>query len=116
MAEPVDKSALSTLRGLQRPGRPDFLTEMIDIFIVDVDKTFAELHRALEARDADAFGRAGHGLKSSCGILGAHLMVAIAQDIQAMGKLGDLATAGDALARLEAEYERVRPVLQAERR
>ena len=116
MAETIDKTALATLRTLQRPGQRDFLTEMIDIFFADVAKTLGELHQTLEAGNATAFGRAGHALKSSCAILGAQKMTAIAQEIQILGAGGDLTNAASALARLEAEYALVRAILETERR
>lgn len=116
MAQPVDKTALTNLQALQRPGQPDFLTEMIDIFFKDVDLALGDMRAAVVASDAEALKRAGHSLKSSCAVLGAHGMAALALEIELLGRHATLALAPDALAKLEAEYALVKPILAAERR
>lgn len=69
----------------------------------------------MEGRNADSVERVAHTLKGSCGNIGAIRMAKICEQLQEMGASEDLMTLPRLLDQLEAEFDRVRTVLEAER-
>jgi HPt (histidine-containing phosphotransfer) domain-containing protein len=63
----------------------------------------------------EEFRRAAHSLKSNSATFGATRLSGMFRELEEMGKSGDLEGAEERLARAEAEYGRVRPLLEAER-
>jgi CheY-like chemotaxis protein/HPt (histidine-containing phosphotransfer) domain-containing protein len=109
--DPLDPDVLAGLREL---GDADLLTELVNLFIADVPPQLASLREAMESGDASSVKRVAHTLKGSCGNMGAQRMAAICAKLQDIGASGDLTRAPELLKQLEAEFERVRPALEAE--
>jgi HPt (histidine-containing phosphotransfer) domain-containing protein len=65
------------------------------------------MRRALGAKDADAFRRAAHSLKSNAASFGATTLSTLARDLEALAKSGSLDGAGPRVERLAGECERV---------
>jgi HPt (histidine-containing phosphotransfer) domain-containing protein len=112
--EVIDQGVLAGLRELQQEGEPDLLDELIGAFLEDAPTRLAALREAATQEKAEDLGRAAHALKGSSGSLGAKRMVPICEELEALGRKGDLAHASGLLTRLEAEFERVREALIAE--
>ena len=115
LGEPLDPEVLAGLRDLGSPGdgEPDILTELVDIFVEDVEPRLAALREAVASGDTDGVERAAHTLKGSSGNMGARRMSEIASGLQDAGTSGDLSGAESLLGDLESEYARVKPALQA---
>jgi two-component system, sensor histidine kinase and response regulator len=111
---PLDERALAGLRELQQEGEPDFVVELIELFLHDAPPQLAALRGAVEEDDADSVERIAHTLKGSSGNMGAKKMAEICGELQNAGASGDLARAPRLLERLEEEFGRVRPALEAE--
>ena len=109
----LDKSCLNSLREVQRPGEADFVTELIDLFLVEVTLQLEALHEALRNADAFEIERLAHRLKGSSASLGATQLAALFSELE--GK-DSFAGARDVMAQLEREFELVREALKAERR
>src|SRR5205807_5790932 len=70
--EPVlDPAALASLRRLQRPGRPDLVSAVLERFEADLPAQVGSLHAAVDARDAEALWHTAHALKGDSGRVGA---------------------------------------------
>jgi HPt (histidine-containing phosphotransfer) domain-containing protein len=111
----INPKVISDLRSLQSAGSPDFLAEIIDLFLKEAGLHLAALHEALAARDARVFERSAHTLKGSCGNLGAQAMSRICSELQSLGHLADWTRAGELLPGLEEEFKAVKAELEAEK-
>ena len=90
-----------------------FVTELVDVFLVDGDGHVKELRQAVERGDAETARRAAHTLKSNAATFGAGPLTEICREIEALSKDGELSIAEDRLARVDAEWGRVRAGLAA---
>jgi two-component system sensor histidine kinase/response regulator len=111
---PLDEWALAGLRELQQEGDPDLVKELVVLFLDDAPSQLAALRGAIEEEDADSVERIAHTLKGSSGSMGAKKMAEICGELQNVGASGDPARAPRLFERLEEEFGRVRPALEAE--
>jgi HPt (histidine-containing phosphotransfer) domain-containing protein len=73
------------------------------------------LREGAEGRNADSVKRVAHTLKGSCGNMGAIRMAKTCEQLQEMGASADLVKVPSLLDQLEAEFDRVCTLLEAER-
>ncbi|KVC59056.1 hybrid sensor histidine kinase/response regulator [Burkholderia stagnalis] len=114
-ANVIDRKALDALRALQRPGRPDVLTRIIDQFDLDAPRLIAGMHAAVAAGDADALKLASHTLKSSSANVGAHALSVRCREIEQLARAADVAAAASLVAGADADFARAQAVLRAQR-
>ncbi|KUY62076.1 hybrid sensor histidine kinase/response regulator [Burkholderia sp. RF2-non_BP3] len=114
-ADVIDRKALDALRALQRPGRPDVLTRIIDQFTLDAPRLIGDMRAAVAAGDADALKLAAHTLKSSSANVGAHLLSARCREIERLARAADVPAAAPLVAGTDAEFEHAHAALVAER-
>src|ERR1700722_7647185 len=86
---------------------------LVKSFLQDAPKTLSLIRRAIAKKDAQKLASAAHALKGSISIFGAAKAVAIARDLEAMGRSGHLFHAGPQFRALESEFQRIKPELQA---
>ena len=99
-----------TFDELKQTAGADFVTELVDTFLVEAPRMLDELRHALAAKDADEFRRTAHSLKSNSNTFGALALGAMARELELSGM--DPAKANDAkLDALAAEYARVSAAL-----
>ncbi|HZE97439.1 MAG TPA: Hpt domain-containing protein [Planctomycetota bacterium] len=111
----INPKVIADLRGLQTPGEPSFLVELIDIFLKEADGHLEKLRAAFASKDEALFTRSAHTLKGSCGNLGALAMSRICADLQTVGHEADWTRAAVVLPTLEVEYRSVKTELLEER-
>jgi HPt (histidine-containing phosphotransfer) domain-containing protein len=87
---------------------------LIALFLDEAPRRLAALWEAAEREEAHALEREAHTLKGSCANFGARRLAGLCEQLEALGRAHDLASAADALAQLEVEFERVRAALGAE--
>jgi PAS domain S-box-containing protein len=109
--EPLDKRVLAGLREL---GDADLLSELSAIFLDDASSRLAALREAVEGDDVHAVERVAHTLKGASGSMGATRMAALCAELVNVGASWDPGRAAELLGRLEEEFGRVRPALEAE--
>ena len=100
--------ARATFAELQATAGEDFARELVDTFLEEAPTMLAELREALAGRNADAFRRAAHSLKSNSLTFGALALGALARELELKG-LSDAAP----LALIEQEYARAAAALTA---
>jgi HPt (histidine-containing phosphotransfer) domain-containing protein len=81
--------------------------EFIGYFDEDSPKLLATLRRAVAIGDPSKILNAAHSLKGLAANFGAERCVAIAGDLERLGKTNELAQAEDLVARLEQEVARL---------
>jgi len=86
---------------------------LVKSFLQDAPKTLSLIRRAIAKKNAQKLASAAHALKGSISIFGAAKAVAIARELEAMGRSGHLFDAGPQFRALESEFQRIKPELQA---
>lgn len=76
--------------------------------------TYVSQGRQLAATLRQALGRAAHTLKGSSLNVGAKPLAELCARLEELGKAGDLTGAGDLVAQVQTEWERVTAALDAE--
>jgi CheY-like chemotaxis protein len=111
LEEPLDEGVLAGLREL---GDADLLSELSAIYLDDASSRLAALREAIEGDDVHAVERVAHTLKGASGSMGATRMAALCAELVNVGTSWDPGRAAELLGRLEEEFGRVRPALEAE--
>jgi CheY-like chemotaxis protein/HPt (histidine-containing phosphotransfer) domain-containing protein len=111
---PLDARTLDRLRALQRPGKPDVLEQVVQLYLRSAPKLLDTLREAVSHGDSSAMRRAAHGFKSCCSNIGALNLAALCKEVEVMGDANNTAGAAELLPAIEAEYETVREALHAE--
>jgi signal transduction histidine kinase/DNA-binding response OmpR family regulator/HPt (histidine-containing phosphotransfer) domain-containing protein len=108
----VDLSVLDSLAEMDEGGE-EFVSRLIATFISDTQSRLVSLHVAMEAKDMPSIERTGHALKGSSGNMGATRMASLGARLQGAGQKQDVAGARSLIEEMEAEFARVRGVLEA---
>jgi CheY-like chemotaxis protein/HPt (histidine-containing phosphotransfer) domain-containing protein len=91
------------------------LTALIDTFLSDAPRLVEAARRGLEHGQTDEVRRAAHTLKSNGATFGATSLSELSRQLEALARSGMLEGADELIARIDAEYERVRTALEAMR-
>ena len=113
--DPLDRNTLKSLRELQAPGEPDFLTELIDLFLEDSAILMEEVKTGLAIFDMQMIRQAVHTLKGSGGSLGATKMVTLCTSMENLTKTGTIEEINQIYLVLLEEYNTVCARLSRER-
>ncbi|MFD1333164.1 response regulator, partial [Methylopila musalis] len=107
----VDRATLKDLEGL---GGHAFVADLVDAFLSDTAVILNDLHTAVRNGEAAAFRDQAHALRSGAANIGARGMYELCLSFRNMDAR-DLAEDGlDRVAKLEAEFDRVRASLRAD--
>jgi PAS domain S-box-containing protein len=98
--------ALSAVNGDQ-----ELLRDVVDAFLDESPKVMAEIRSSIGASDGVVLRRAAHTLKGSVRLFGAHQANELAYRLETMGRDADFSLAGETLASLHGEMERILPEL-----
>jgi two-component system sensor histidine kinase/response regulator len=105
----IDKQA-----ALERvDGDTALLSEIVDLFLSDIDALTDDIRQAVTAADASRIMRSAHRLKGSVATLAAGRATAAALRLENIGRSGDVNEAASAFAALEAEVVRLPHALKA---
>lgn len=108
---PIDADTVAALRDLN-PEDPNFLRELIDMFLADVPDRFIEIEKALATKDAALLSRAAHTVKGSCGNFGAAALSKVALEMEHQGKAASFAAAEATFPTMRAEFALVADALR----
>ena len=104
----VDWAVVDDMRLLQIEGEPDFVQEMVALFVIEAPTLLDELRQLIAASNFAAMQRSAHTLKGSCNTIGAKRMGMLCSDLQIISKGEALQnTAAEIFAELECEFENV---------
>ena len=109
--DPIEMQALDRL--LEMTGDSAFVTELIESYLENSPQLLLNLRRSFERQDAGEFRMAAHTMKSSSADFGAMTLSAYCKELEMIGKSGKLDGVEKLVSQAEAEYERVRPALEA---
>ena len=103
---PIETASLDNLR-LIGGGSDEFVVEIVQMFREDTPPRFEELTACVAQGDAGRLAKAAHSLKGSASNFGAKHFRELAEQIELLGKGGDLSVVTPVIAALKTEYERV---------
>lgn len=101
---------MDTLNSLKETTGAEFVRELMDTFFEDSPKLISALKNALAAKDADAFRRAAHSIKSNAATFGAEQLSALARELEGRGRENDLEI-GSRLESLEEAFQEAKSQL-----
>ena len=110
----LDFGALDQIRALQRPGAPDILRKIVNVYLADSAKLLGVLREAVARGDCEAMQRAAHTLKSSSASLGGLELARHCEEMERDGRAGSAERSQARLAAIEREHRRMLPALQAQ--
>ncbi len=89
----LDKQVLDRIRAIQKPGGPDVLGRVIDLFLADTPDYLEQLYQALDQGDAESVRSIAHRLKSGAANLGGTQFSQLCKSLEQQAGAGEL---GDA--------------------
>ena len=110
---PVDWNVLSELLAMTRP---DFLQDLLNLFLRDSRKMINEMQEARAGGDLTLLKQVAHKMRGSCATVGARRMMAITTTIDECPDAELRNRAAELLADLEEEFGAVRQALRTEKR
>lgn len=110
----VDLAVLATYDDAQMEGEPDFVVELIDIYLDEVPRLFDTLRKSIANKDRSTAKRAAHSLRGSSANFGALQIATIAGELEHLED-NYSTVAPELLSHLQNEFERVKEILNAER-
>jgi len=93
-------------------GDADLLAEMVELFITDCPARLRAIREAIARGDSRSLESAAHALKGSVGNFLAKEAQQAAWKLEVLGRQADLSRAEEAYQALEAEIQRLNPVLE----
>jgi CheY-like chemotaxis protein len=120
---PIDFHILHNLRELDDEEDPDFLGELIKIYLSDAPQHIATMKEAISLGDADSLKLASHTLKSSSANLGALSFSEVCKELESISRAAvesggelifDTGMARQRLFEAEAEWEKVQVAFERE--
>jgi len=108
----IDATSFATLEEIA-DGDNEFMAELLNQYLIDAVQLIDVLAPALESSNALDLERAAHTLKSSSANVGAMTLSDLCEDLQCIGRSGDLGEAASKVTLAIAEYARVCDELKA---
>ncbi|MBD2103038.1 GAF domain-containing protein [Leptolyngbya sp. FACHB-261] len=112
--EAIDHQSLQRLKGMLEAGGPDAMAGIIRSYLNRAPALLKEIGIAIANQDAVALENSAHAFKSTSGNFYAMGLVKICQHLEDAGRSGKTVGLSVLVSQLEAEYERVKLVLQLE--
>lgn len=110
----LDPAALDQLRALQRPGRPNLVARVIQLFRTDGPQRLASMQSAATEEDWPRLRREAHTLKSSAANLGAQRLREACAIVETDAKDGRYPEAIAGIAPIEDCFAEVLAALASE--
>ena len=80
--DPVVLARLRQLRDVQKPGAPDIVARIVDLFLEETPRRLRDAHDAFRDKDLPKLELSAHSIKGSCAVLGLHAMTDVCQQIE----------------------------------
>jgi len=87
----IDESALDAIRALQRPGKPDILARIVNMYLEKTPELIGSIREGVVANDAEKVKIAAHTLKSSSAYVGAAQLAEVCSRLESKASNEELA-------------------------
>ncbi len=85
----IDQTALDAIRSLQRPGKPDILARIVNMYMEKSPELIAAIKEGVAANDSDKVKMAAHTLKSSSAYVGAPALAEVCNRVESSATNAD---------------------------
>jgi signal transduction histidine kinase/CheY-like chemotaxis protein len=109
----LDPQTLDRIRAMNRPGGPDLLVRVIDLYVSSSNALIDTMQAASRLEDAVTLAHAAHGLKSSSANVGALAFAELCSEVEAAASGGRTEQALKLVKRLVTEHRQVLHALEA---
>jgi HPt (histidine-containing phosphotransfer) domain-containing protein len=109
---PIDEAVFADLLE-STGGDPEFLAELIDIYLDDAPRQVAAMREAARNGRTEGIVQPAHTLKGASASLGAANLAELSRALELAARVGAVDDAADAVDGIEAELGRVRGALLA---
>jgi CheY-like chemotaxis protein len=110
----IDRQVLDQLGKVRTNGKPELLTRVIKLYLVESPKLIQKLKQAANAANAPEMASQAHSLKSSSANVGAKVLSRYCEDLEQSARRADTEEARRILAKVESEHGSVQAALKAE--
>ena len=107
----LDPAALEAIRVLQTPYKPDFLAQIIGVYLNNAQQLVGAIETAYIADQREILLRSAHTLKSSSANIGALDFAARCREIETATRAGQPEQADERIQTLRSEFNRVEAAL-----
>jgi CheY-like chemotaxis protein len=114
-AEPdsiINMAAIDKIRELQRPGKEDLLTKVLNLYFTKTPEQLAQLKDAVEQENHDEVKSVLHAMKSSSAYLGAQKLASTCSEIETLITQGETTDVARLAGSIFEQYELVQDALQ----
>jgi CheY-like chemotaxis protein/HPt (histidine-containing phosphotransfer) domain-containing protein len=111
----LDSIILQELRNLGGTEVPEFFLTVVDQFLTDLPRHMNAIRLAVEQQDTDEIRKAAHACKGSCRSIGATSLAEVSNELEVLGREGNLERATVIWERWIIEQDRTRQALEQER-
>jgi CheY-like chemotaxis protein/HPt (histidine-containing phosphotransfer) domain-containing protein len=112
--EVIDRLVLEQLGKVLTNGKPELLTRVINLYLVESPKLVLKLKQAAGASNAPDMASAAHSLKSSSANVGAKALSRHCEELETLARRGETDEARRMLAKVEKEHRSVQRALTEE--
>ncbi len=110
----LDRQVREQLGKVLTNGKPELLTRVINLYLVESPKLMHKLKQAAGASNTREIASSAHSLKSSSANVGAKALSRYCEDLEASARRADTEEARRILTRVEAEHRSVQTALSEE--
>ena len=103
----IDESALDAIRSLQRPGKPDILARIVNMYVEKSPELISAIEEGIAANDSDKVKMAAHTLKSSSAYVGASALADVCGRVESKAANDELNGTQEDVALISSGYESV---------
>jgi HPt (histidine-containing phosphotransfer) domain-containing protein len=105
---PIDQEKLDILYTIQPASEPDFVKNILHIFISSTEENIALLESSFANNSIDQMTRAAHTIKSSSANIGAMELMEISKELETDCRLNQRYNADKQIEVVKAEFDRVK--------
>jgi signal transduction histidine kinase/CheY-like chemotaxis protein/HPt (histidine-containing phosphotransfer) domain-containing protein len=110
----VDRNAWKSITGLQRPGNPDVLAQILSLYLADSHEVVATIRQGMANENAQVVSQAAHSLRSRSAMLGAVSLSKLCRQLEDLSRQGQLKEAEPLVAPLSEAFAHASQIFQAE--
>ena len=103
----IDESALDAIRALQRPGKPDILARIVNMYMEKSPELISAIKEGVAANDCDKVKMAAHTLKSSSAYVGASALAEVCNRIESKAANDNLPDTAEDITQVTSGFESV---------
>jgi len=103
----IDESALDSIRALQRPGKPDILARIVNMYLQKTPELIGNIREGVAANDSEKVKIAAHTLKSSSAYVGAAQLAEVCSRLESKASNEELTDVQEDIDTIHNGFESV---------